>query len=143
MLLLLACLAMPVVALMIRLMIDAPFQREAVFRTALNGGYHALVGIGLGPGAALALVLTGKLVILNLALALFNLLPFGPLDGAWILRGFLPDRLVPKFDQYRPMMGIVLLVLVFLTDAIVTILMPVLKFLFNLMYPLARVILGA
>jgi Zn-dependent protease len=35
----------------------------------------------------------------------------GPLDGAGILRGFLPWRLLPKFDRVQPWMGGILIVL--------------------------------
>jgi len=119
-----------------------PDQRVMVFRDALMGGYHNLITAGFGPGLALVLVLVGKLVWLNLALALFNLLPMGPLDGAWILRGFLPDRWVPTFDHYRPAMGILLLILVMLTDVLGYLLGPVLDFLFRLLLPVARLILA-
>ena len=35
-------------------------------------------------------------IMINISLAIFNLLPFPPLDGSKILRGVLP----PKFDRY-------------------------------------------
>jgi len=140
--LLLAILAMPTVAVLVRFLVSMPDQRVMVFRDALMGGYHNLITAGFGPGLALVLVLVGKLVWLNLALALFNLLPMGPLDGAWILRGFLPDRWVPTFDHYRPAMGILLLILVMLTDVLGYLLGPVLDFLFRLLLPVARLILA-
>lgn len=52
-------------------------------------------------------------VILNLALAFFNLIPIYPLDGGGVIRGLLPENLVPKFDAIaRYGMIIVLLLLV-------------------------------
>ena len=65
----------------------------------------------LGTGSTLFLALLSRLVWINLGLALFNLLPMGPLDGAGILRGFLPWRLLPKFDRVQPWMGGILIVL--------------------------------
>ena len=65
----------------------------------------------LSTGSTLFLALLSRLVWINLGLALFNLLPMGPLDGAGILRGFLPWRMLPKFDRVQPWMGGILLVL--------------------------------
>ncbi|HEX9081384.1 MAG TPA: site-2 protease family protein [Holophagaceae bacterium] len=65
------------------------------------------------PGTTtLFLFLLGQLVIINIILAFFNLLPMGPLDGAGILRGFLPWRWLPKFDRVQPWMGGILIVAV-------------------------------
>lgn len=38
-------------------------------------------------------------VVLNLALAFFNMIPIYPLDGGGVIRGLLPERLVYKFDS--------------------------------------------
>lgn len=38
-------------------------------------------------------------VRINVALALFNMLPFPPLDGSRIVDGFMPFRLRPKWEQ--------------------------------------------
>lgn len=50
---------------------------------------------------------------LNLLLMLFNLVPLPPLDGAGILRGFLPRRLQYKLDELAPYGPAILIILVF------------------------------
>ncbi len=46
------------------------------------------------------------LALVNASLALFNLLPFAPLDGSKILIGLLPNRLIPKYLYYSRYIGI-------------------------------------
>ena len=41
------------------------------------------------------------LMIINIGLAVFNLIPIPPLDGSKILMAFLPDRIVDKIYQYQ------------------------------------------
>jgi Zn-dependent protease len=77
----------------------------------------------LSPGLVLAITLLGRLVMINVGLAIFNLLPFGPLDGAGILRGFLPVRHLATFDRIQPALTIIILVL-FLVGAMTYILLP-------------------
>ncbi|MBP1626430.1 MAG: rane metalloprotease [Holophagaceae bacterium] len=97
---------------------------------------------GLPAGQVLVLTLLGHLVWINLGLAIFNLIPFGPLDGAGILRGFLPFRWLAPFDRAQPTITIILLVL-FMVGALKYILGPFFM-LAELVYinPLARLILG-
>jgi Zn-dependent protease len=57
----------------------------------------------LGQAAATA-------VVLNVALALFNLIPIPPLDGSWVLMRFLPMRHIVALRQFR-LLGLALLVL--------------------------------
>jgi len=97
----------------------------------------------LGSGSVLAMTLLGRLVIINVGLAVFNLLPFGPLDGAGILRGFLPYRSLATFDRIQPTITIVLLVL-FLVGWIGWLLGP-LFWVAEHWYvnPVARLLLGA
>jgi Zn-dependent protease len=57
-----------------------------------------------------------RMVILNVLLAVFNMLPIPPLDGGNVLSGLLPRHLARAFDQIRPY-GFLLLYAVILTDA--------------------------
>ena len=88
-----------------------------------------------------ALALSGRLVLINIGLALFNLLPMGPLDGAGILRGLLPWRQVPKFDRIQPWMGGVLIVLA-LTGMLGYVIGPVFSVVLTAIEFVARIILG-
>lgn len=54
----------------------------------------------------------GWAVLLNLGLAIFNLLPLFPLDGSHIVKNLLPLNAAIRFDNLRRYMPIVLLVLV-------------------------------
>ncbi len=103
---------------------------------------EALQSLQLGAGTTLALALLSRLVIINLGLALFNLLPMGPLDGAGILRGFLPWRWLPKFDRIQPWMGGILIVTA-LTGLLGYVLGPVFGLLFYGIEAVARLVLHA
>ena len=63
-------------------------------------------------------------VILNLALAFFNLLPIYPLDGGGVIRGLLPEHLVPKFDAVARY-GMIILLILLVTGALRLIFWPV------------------
>jgi Zn-dependent protease len=53
------------------------------------GGIAAWTGAGATPAAFLAALCRAGIII-NVVLALFNLLPLPPLDGSWIVQRFLP-----------------------------------------------------
>ena len=62
-------------------------------------------------------------VIINVGLALFNLLPIPPLDGSGILAGLLPRDLAYKYESLRPYGFVILLLLIF-TNLIGKLLFP-------------------
>ncbi len=70
-------------------------------------------------------------VIINLALAMFNLIPVPPLDGSKILLGFLPDPQAYKFAKLEPYGPIFLLILI-LSGIIGKVLFPIVFFLFRI-----------
>jgi Zn-dependent protease len=83
-------------------------------------------GFALMPEAALAL---RALARINLLLALFNLLPLGPLDGHYVLSWLLPPALGRRYDAFNQRHGAqVFLVLILLSVAGV----PVFRFLAGL-----------
>lgn len=73
--------------------------------------------------------ITSAIVVVNLALGIFNLVPIPPLDGSKILLSFLPDRAFSFAVNYERYSLILLLVfIVFFSNY----LYPVLSFLFHL-----------
>jgi len=73
--------------------------------------------------------ITSAIVIVNLALAIFNLVPIPPLDGSKILFSFLPESafsFIFAYEQYS--LVLLLIFIVFFSDY----LYPILAFLFHL-----------
>ena len=58
------------------------------------------------------------IIILNLALASFNLLPIAPLDGFKVVLGLLPSRAAAQFSRLEPIGPIILLGLILLDYAL-------------------------
>lgn len=70
-------------------------------------------------------------VIINLSLAVFNLLPFPPLDGSKILMGFLPPRFDKYFYKLEGPVGMVIIMLLAFTGVLGMIIFPIVNFLSN------------
>ena len=72
------------------------------------------------------------LLTMNISLAVFNLLPFPPLDGSKVLETFLPDSLQPVYallEQY----GYVLLMLLMYMGVLGLIIRPILDAVYSLL----------
>ena len=127
--------------LVVKAVAPVPEMEFRVFaRSLLAGKVESLQVLQLGTTTTLFLALLGRLVLINIGLALFNLLPMGPLDGAGILRGFLPWRWLPKFDRVQPWMGGILIVLA-LTGLLGYVLGPVFGLVFYGIELVARLVL--
>lgn len=65
-----------------------------------------------------------RFVLLNVLLAVFNLIPVPPLDGGNILMGVVPESMAIAIDKLRPW-GFVLLYALMLSGALAAIIFPV------------------
>ena len=88
-------------------------------------------GMGLQTGFY---TITSEIVVVNLALAIFNLVPIPPLDGSRILFSFFPESIAMKIFRYEQYSLILLLIFILFFSGY---LYPILAFLFHLLTGLA------
>lgn len=94
--------------------------------------------IGAAPNQSQFIEPIGRLLnimlVLNLSLGFFNLLPIPPLDGSHVLESLLPHQMAEAFAQIRPFGMMILLVLMYIgaLTFIVTPIIYVLTFLSTL-----------
>lgn len=68
--------------------------------------WEGLSALGLAAGAANIVLVV---VQLNIMLAVFNLLPVGPLDGSHVVENLLPSSAAPQFRRFNASYGSLLL----------------------------------
>lgn len=76
----------------------------------------------------IAFILT-QAILINIILALFNLIPIAPLDGGWILEGLMPTYLEDKYYAIKPY-GFIFILILFYFGIIWAILRPIAALLF-------------
>jgi len=116
----------------------APRRDFAIVAAAGPIGNLLLAGAGaivfnVLPEAALGQVVGEFLVmfvLVNVLLAVFNMIPIPPLDGGNVLMGILPESMAAAVDQLRPW-GFVLLYVLMLSGVLSSITRPVQRVILN------------
>lgn len=73
-----------------------------------------------------------QMIVLNIYLAIFNLIPVPPLDGSKILAGFLPRAAAYKYLTTVEQYGFIILLVLIVFNITDMILVPIAKFVLNL-----------
>lgn len=90
---------------------------------------YAIVGALLAPS-----------IILNVALAIFNLIPIYPLDGEKIIIGILPQKDAQEFENFMRRFGVIMLLLIIFptfggVSILTSIVSPVINFILGVLLP--------
>lgn len=70
----------------------------------------------------------------NIGLAIFNLLPFPPLDGSRVLAGIIPPKYAYYLDYLESQFGLILVLLLSFTGMLGRIIEPMIEFVQNLFF---------
>ncbi|MBM3297446.1 MAG: site-2 protease family protein [Candidatus Aminicenantes bacterium] len=103
-------------------------------------GLYTYLATGSSPSLAPALKPVGGLVLIlfygalvNIYLAVFNMIPVPPLDGSGVLMGLLPPEAAHKYDKIRPYGFLIVIGLIYL-GVLGFIIRPVLYVIFRLVF---------
>jgi Zn-dependent protease len=66
------------------------------------------------PNSLLIAMVLENLIMINIVLGIFNLIPIPPLDGSRIVMGLLPDRLAYRYVQFEQYGFIIVMVLIWM-----------------------------
>jgi Zn-dependent protease len=108
----------------------------AVASTVLLGLYLNLFTAGADD--ALVIMLNYGIII-NVILAVFNLMPIPPLDGSWVLYHVLPPQAAEAYRRLFPY-GFLILLLFVMTGAINAVMMPVSRLVYLVLQRLLQLI---
>lgn len=101
-------------------------------RVIYLGGYNI-------PFLVLIEIIIRPVIILNVLLAVFNLIPIHPLDGGKIIAGLLPENLAQQWDQILNQYGTILLIFLifpwFGISLISAFIYPIANFIVSLLLP--------
>ena len=93
---------------------ETSFISLKIAMSILNGNFQIL-GV---QGMTSSMVISGFflfalmfIVLINIALGLFNLIPFPPLDGSKIIGYFMPDNLYYRWASYERKGGMILMII--------------------------------
>lgn len=87
----------------------------AAVGAVLLGLLMRLAGDGTGPVLSFTAMSLGFFIMINVFLALFNLLPIPPFDGSHIVEGLLPEKMANQYARLRPFgFPLILLIMVVL-----------------------------
>ncbi len=90
-----------------------------IFKSLLAAGILGTIGPNgkyfvFGGSLAPIVIFLNYLIFLNVSLAVFNLLPFPPLDGSKVLSTFMPASFQPVFDMLEQYGFLILMLLVYM-----------------------------
>jgi len=78
------------------------------------------------------LVMGQMMVVINVGLAIFNLIPIHPLDGSHIMEGLLPLKMAYSYSKLQPYGFIILLLLIF-TRVVDIVIAPIINVIVSLL----------
>lgn len=84
----------------------------------------------INPGSLLKLLLT-QIVVINVILAVFNLVPIPPLDGSRIVMGLLPNDLAYKYMRLERI-GFFIIIILFASGILFRVIWPVIAALLSI-----------
>jgi len=99
--------------------------------------------ISFASGVSFITYLLSIIVVLNVNLAIFNLVPIFPLDGFHIVEGLLPEDAARQWHQLESLGFIMILVLVFPlfgSSPVLSLIQPVITIILNILLPTASIL---